>query len=95
MTKLIPRVYWDACAWISFINKEMPSQQNEIKHPRFEMCRDTLKRAENGDIEIVTSAFTLVEVCKRATDSSSPVINLAGFLIKNIFCWFRLTNKLV
>lgn len=79
MSKLIPRVYWDACAWIAFINKEMPSPQNEIKLPRFEMCRDTLKRAENGDIEIVTSAFTLAEVCKRATDSSSPVINLPGF----------------
>ena len=79
MSKQIPRVYWDACAWISFINKEMPSKQNEIKDPRFEMCRDTLKRAENGDIEIVTSAFTLAEVCKRATDLSSPVINLAAF----------------
>ena len=79
MSKLIPRVYWDACAWISYINKEMPSAQNEIKHPRFEMCRDTLKRAEKGEIEIVTSAFTLAEVCKRASDSSSPVINLAAF----------------
>ena len=79
MSKLIPRVYWDACAWISYINKEMPSQQNEIKQPRFEMCRETLKRAENGDIEVVTSAFTLAEVCKRATDLSSPVVNLASF----------------
>lgn len=43
------------------------------------MCRDTLKRAEAGDIEIVTSAFTIAEVCKSASNSSTPAINLAGF----------------
>jgi len=74
-----PRVYWDACAWIAYINKEMPAPGNNITRPRFEMCRDTLKRAESGDIEIVTSAFTLAEVCKRQPDPASPAINLAAF----------------
>ena len=66
------RIYWDACAWIAFINREMPAPANAIARPRFEMCRKTLKSAENGDIEIVTSAFTLAEVCKRAPDPTSP-----------------------
>jgi predicted nucleic acid-binding protein len=79
MHKPPPRIYWDACAWIAFINKEMPADGNAITRPRFEMCRDTLKRAESGDIEIVTSAFTLAEVCKRQPDQSSPAINLAAF----------------
>ena len=57
----------------------MPTAENTITRPRFEMCRDTLKRAESGVVEIVTSAFTLAEVCKRNPDPTSPAINLAAF----------------
>lgn len=79
MHKPPPRIYWDACTWIAFINKEMPSDGNTITRPRFEMCRDTLKKAEGGQIEIVTSAFTIAEVCKRQPDPAQPAINLAAF----------------
>ena len=79
MTKFPPRVYWDACAWIAYINKEMPGPDTTFDEPRFEMCRDTLKRAVAGDLEIVTSAFTLAEVCKRKPTPGSPTINLAAF----------------
>jgi predicted nucleic acid-binding protein len=74
-----PRVYWDACAWIAYINKEMPTSESGIKHPRYEMCRHALIRAEKGEIEIVTSAFTLAEVCKRNPAPNAPAINLAAF----------------
>ncbi len=47
--------------------------------PRFEMCRETLKAAENGEVEIVTSAFNLAEVCKRSPATSAPAINLPAF----------------
>ena len=57
----------------------MANANNSITRPRFEMCRDTLRQAENGDIEIVTSAFTLAEVCKRTSDPNSPAVNLAAF----------------
>jgi predicted nucleic acid-binding protein len=73
------RIYWDACAWIAFINREMPSASNAILRPRFELCRETLKSAESGDVEIVTSAFTLAEVCKRGPDATNPGSNLAAF----------------
>ena len=43
------------------------------------MCRETLRKAEAGEFEIVTSAFTLAEVCKRQSDPASPAINLAAF----------------
>lgn len=43
------------------------------------MCRETLKSAARREIEIVTSAFTLAEVCKRVSDASSPAINLPGY----------------
>lgn len=78
MSRFFPRVYWDACAWISYINKELPETHPTIKDRRFELCQRTLKRAEDGEIEIVTSAFTLAEVCKRAENQSGDK-NLAAF----------------
>lgn len=57
----------------------MPADGNTIIHRRFEMCRDTLRRAEANEIEIVTSAFTLAEVCKQQPDPTSPVTNLVAF----------------
>jgi predicted nucleic acid-binding protein len=69
----------DACTWISYIQKEMPADGKGFTEPRYEMCRETLKRAEAGEYEIATSAFTLAEVCKRPLDPASPARNLAAF----------------
>lgn len=78
MTKTPSRVYWDACAWIAYIQKEMPGPGKRFTEPRYEMCRDTLKRAEAGEIEIATSAFTLAEVCK-PSDPMSGGNKLAAY----------------
>lgn len=51
-----PSAYWDACAWIALIQQE---------HGRFEVLDYFRDKAEAGDIEIWTSAFTLAEVFKR------------------------------
>jgi len=74
-----PRIYWDACAWISYINKEMPAPGKTFTESRYEMCRETLRRAADGQIEIVTSAFTLAEVCKRVSNDTAPGVNLPAF----------------
>ncbi len=79
MIKAIPRVYWDACTWIAYIRKEMPSEFNTIKHPRHTMCREVLIKAEAKELEVVTSAFSLSEVCKRRSEMQNPSINLPGF----------------
>ena len=79
MIKHPPRIYWDACAWIAYINKDMPGLGSPYRDPRFDMCRETLRAAENNETEIVTSAFTLAEVCKRAADPNSPALNLPAF----------------
>ena len=74
------RFYWDACAWIAYINQEKEIQNKDgTVENRFEMCRRILDGAENGRIEIVTSAFTLAEVCKSPEVKTSPLDNLAGF----------------
>ena len=72
------RVYWDACTWIAYLNKEedidLPGGSTEN---RFLMCRYILGRAEKGEIEIATSAFTLAEVCKDV--KIKTLKNLSGF----------------
>jgi predicted nucleic acid-binding protein len=72
-------VYWDACAWIAYIQKEMPGPGAKFSEPRYEMCRTILRRAEAGQLEIATSAFTLAEVVKSPMDSTSPALNLPAF----------------
>ncbi len=80
----VTRIYWDACTWIAYIN-----QEKEIERPdktienRFEMCRAILDRAEQGKIEIVTSAFTLAEVCKLPNVDTSPLDRLPSFFEKS------------
>jgi len=74
------RVYWDACVWIALIK-----QENSIKlkdgtiERRYSMCREVIKLAEQGKVEIVTSAFTIAEVCKSSDVKSSGVDNLSTY----------------
>lgn len=79
MSKSLLRKYWDSNAWIAYIRQEMPFEENGIKLPRYEMCRKVLKRAEGSAIEIVTSAFTLSEVCKRRDEPLNPSLNVPAF----------------
>ncbi len=79
MTKQATIVYWDACAWIAYIQKEMPGPDTDFKEPRYEMCRRILERAVAREVEIATSAYTLSEVCKKPVDPTSPGINLPAF----------------
>ena len=79
MSKIPLRIYWDANAWIAYIRKEMPTAENKIKHPRYEMCREVLRRAENREIEIATSTFSLSEVCKRRDEAFDPTVNVPAF----------------
>ena len=46
VSKTPNRIYWDACAWIAFINKEMPGAANSIATLRFEKCKEALRSAE-------------------------------------------------
>ncbi|HTV91501.1 MAG TPA: type II toxin-antitoxin system VapC family toxin [Verrucomicrobiae bacterium] len=60
--------YWDACAWIGLINEEPD------KYPG---CKHTMGLAENGHLEIWTSAFTLAEVFKRKRAGDTSAISAA------------------
>ena len=80
----VTRIYWDACTWIAYINqeKEIEGSGKTIEN-RFEMCNAILDRAEKGEIEIVTSAFTLAEVCKPPNVETSPLDRLPSFFEKS------------
>ena len=84
MAKVSVRVYWDACAWIAYINQEKAvRKENETIENRFAMCSEVLKLAQDGKLEIVTSAFTLAEVCKNPEEIDSPLDNLPSFFEKS------------
>lgn len=74
------RIYWDACTWIAYIAREtsvpLPGGGTEN---RFLMCENVLRGAREGKFEIVTSCFTLSEVCKKPEVKDSPVDNLPAF----------------
>jgi predicted nucleic acid-binding protein len=74
------RLYWDACAWIAYIAKETSvSLKDGGTENRFLMCQNILNGARDGKYEIVTSCFTLAEVCKNPNVRDSPVDNLPAF----------------
>ena len=51
----IPRRYWDSSAFLAWL---LPEPERE------DACHSVLRAAEDGDLELVTSALTLTEVIK-------------------------------
>jgi predicted nucleic acid-binding protein len=63
------RRYWDACAWIALIIDEKihdpaDDPNGRVVEHRGQMCRQLIHAAQKGVVEVVTSSFSLVEVCK-------------------------------
>ncbi len=48
-------VYWDSCCFLGLLNNE----QDKVS-----LCQGTIKKAEEGDLIIVTSAMTFIEVIR-------------------------------
>lgn len=44
--------YWDSCCFLRWLNKE----------PEYEKCKGVLKLAEDDELRIITSAYTIAEV---------------------------------
>ena len=80
----IPRIYWDACTWIAYINQEksIRMQDGQLEN-RFAMCSTILNQAIHKKLEIVTSAFTLAEVCKKPEIRDSRLESLSAFFDKS------------
>jgi predicted nucleic acid-binding protein len=67
------RIYWDACAWIALIQREKIRDPNGVViEDRETMCKSVINAAKRGEVEIVTSTLSLVEVCK------SPLVKGEG-----------------
>ena len=59
------RIYWDFASWIALILKEkIRDASGAVIEDRDAMCRNVIEAAKQGKIEIVTSTFSLAEVCK-------------------------------
>jgi predicted nucleic acid-binding protein len=73
------RVYWDACVWLALILREkIPLPKSGIED-RDTMCRMVIEAAKKGSLEILTSTFCLVEVCKTPADKKITSDKLAEF----------------
>lgn len=55
MAKKKERIYWDSDCFLSFFNRE---------EERFKRCEYIVGKANNGEIEIIHSVITLIEVIK-------------------------------
>jgi predicted nucleic acid-binding protein len=56
MAESVPRLYWDSSVFICLLNKE----EEERRH----ICENILRHAEQGEVSIVTSTLTIVEVIR-------------------------------
>jgi predicted nucleic acid-binding protein len=56
---LISKVYWDTSCFISFLSTTHPQEA-----ARADICEDVLKHARAGDVQIWTSAWTIVETIR-------------------------------
>ena len=68
MVEPVPRFYWDACVFISYIEKTQ------------ERLRDIdglFEKAVQGKIEIITSTFTISEVAFDRVEKDGMVLDLA------------------
>jgi predicted nucleic acid-binding protein len=64
MASSLKRVYWDACVWIALIQKEKIQKAEGKIEDREQMCREVIESAKKRNLEILTSALCLAEVCK-------------------------------
>ena len=73
------RVYWDACVWIALIQREKIPLPNGGTEDRETMSRMVIEAAKNGTLEILTSTFCLVEVCRAPGSKITISDKLAEF----------------
>ena len=71
------KFYWDSSCFISYL-----SSSNSGEAARAGICEDILNHAKNGDVEIWTSVWTIVETTrpKSPTSNSFPLPEWAELL---------------
>lgn len=80
MAGSLKRIYWDACVWIALIQKEkILDEKGVITEDRETMCKTVIEAAKDGRVEIVTSALSLVEVCKNPDIKEKSADKIAAF----------------
>ena len=85
------RIYWDACTWIALIHKEKIRDENgKVAEDRENLCRAVISAAQMGSIEIVTSALSLVEVCKNPEVKEEGSDIIAAFFEHNFITLINL-----
>jgi predicted nucleic acid-binding protein len=82
------KIYWDSDAFLGWLQEEAG---------KVELCKGTIKRAEAGDVLIVTSALTLAEVLWRKGGPKLPqnkLIVLRKFFRKSFIRVYNVTRTI-
>lgn len=58
------KIYWDSCSWIALISNERIYKNGVLTENRGADCRDVVRSAVKGEIELYTSALGIIEVNK-------------------------------
>lgn len=87
-SKTVERHYWDTACYLALLNEE----------PEAEDCRKILEKAAEGEIELVTSFWTMAEVIrKRGSEEplSAEVDSTISDFFENDYLRLRTVDRLV
>jgi len=87
------RVYWDACVWIALIQREKILLPNGGTEDRETMSRMVVEAAKKGTLEILTSTFCLVEVCRAPGSKKNNIRSRPFSSWKLLHCSWHLIDK--
>jgi predicted nucleic acid-binding protein len=76
----IKRICWDACTWISLIQKEKTTNPDgTLKEDRYASCRPIIDLAVRGTIEIAVSGLCLAEVVRSSASGTTSKDAVAAY----------------
>lgn len=81
MPERVKRYYWDANVFIALISNLNSSEATENR----DTCSRIVQQAMDGEIEILTSVLTLVEVLFPQENVAMPVTNEVRTKVKQLF----------
>lgn len=80
MSGSLKRLYWDTSVFLCFLSEE--------EHERRRICEDILQHARDGQLELITSMYTIVEVIRpKGIKHPVPLTDDQAALLDGMFKW--------
>lgn len=72
-------VYWDSCVWITYAGISYPSESSTDTEEMRAGCKQVIRSAKAGKTVILTSEFSIIEVCKVPEKDADEVEGIPEF----------------